>query len=113
MNEGTAIEIAESKMRELGVGEDYILRYRHLRLDPKEKRKLRGENHLYILISPEHEIKVASKAGIYDLSDTGINEIQYIHRGLILVENLVKMRVDVRFIQVIPVPMKLTKREVE
>ena len=46
MNEGTAIEIAEGKMRELGVGEDYILRYRHLRLDPKEKRKLKGENHL-------------------------------------------------------------------
>ena len=110
MNEGTAIEIAERKMSEMGVGDNYILRYRHLRLDPLEKQKIKAENHLYILIRPSKSIKVASKAGIYDMIDSGINELQYTHRGLILIENLVKARVDVKFIQVIPKQKLKTKK---
>lgn len=102
MTEGTAIEFAKLKMRELGVGDNYILRYRHIRLDPSEKIKVKGENHMYLLIDPEDLIKVSSKAGIYDVQDTAINELQHVHRGLIEVENLDLVRVSARFLQVIP-----------
>jgi len=112
VNEGTAIEVAKSKMKELGVGENYIIRYRHLRLDSQEKRRIKGENHLYILIQPTYWIKVKSKAGIYNMSDNGINELQHIHRGLIEVENPSRRRLDAKFIQVIPLQKKLDK-EVE
>lgn len=102
MNEGTAITIAEHKMKELGVGENYILRYRHFRLDPNEVREIKGENHLYILTYPFYNIKVSSKAGVYDLEDDGINELQHVHRGIIKIENKSNVRLDVKFIQAIP-----------
>jgi len=106
MNEGTAIEIAEQKMKEMGIGKDYIIRYRHLMLDAGQKLGIKGENHLYILIQPDMGILVASKAGIYNMNDVGINEQQHIHRGLIKIENLLKSRIDVKFIQVVPIPNK-------
>ncbi len=102
MNEGTAIIIAEHKMRELGVGDNYLIRFRHFRLDPKEVLEIRGENHLYILTYPFYNIRVSSKTGIYDLADNGINEMQHIHRGIIRVENPTGSRIDAKFIQVIP-----------
>lgn len=102
MNEGTAIEIAEQKMKELGVGKEYIIRYRHLMLDAGEKKKIKGENHLYILVQPDLGIMVASKAGIYNMRDAGINEQQYIHRGQLLIESFLRSRIGVKFIQVIP-----------
>ncbi|NOQ75641.1 MAG: hypothetical protein GQ574_26775 [Crocinitomix sp.] len=102
MNEGTAITIAEHKMKELGVGDNYILRYRHFRLDPNEVREIKGENHLYILTYPFNDIKISSKAGVYDLKDDGINELQYVHRGVIRIENKSGVRLDAKFIQAIP-----------
>ena len=111
MNEGTAIEIAEQKMKELGIGKDYIIRYRHLMLDPQQKKEIKGENHLYILIQPNSGIMVASKAGIFNMGDTGINEQQYIHRGLILIESFLKSRIDVKFIQVIPLQKKTEEQK--
>lgn len=103
MEEGTAMKIAEHKMKELGVGENYILRYRHLRLDPNEVREIKGENHLYIMTYPFFNITVSSKAGVYDLEDDGINELQHVHRGIIKLENKSSGRLDVKFIQVIPI----------
>lgn len=109
MNEGTAINIAEHKMKELGVGENYILRYRHFRLDPLEEREIKGENHIYILTYPFFNIKVSSKAGVYDLEDDGINELQHVHRGIIRIKNKSNVRLDVKFIQVIPIEAEESK----
>ncbi|MEZ4921874.1 MAG: hypothetical protein R2780_01770 [Crocinitomicaceae bacterium] len=102
MREGTAIEIAKSKMKELGVGKKYILRYRHFVLDSLEKKQIRSENHLFILIGENEEVKIESKAGIFDMTDEGINEQQHVHRGLIKLENFDKRIQHIRFIQVIP-----------
>ncbi|MBD3638159.1 MAG: hypothetical protein HUJ25_12475 [Crocinitomicaceae bacterium] len=102
MREGTAIEIAKFKMKELGVGKKYILRYRHFVLDGLEKKQIRAENHLFILIGENAEIKIESKAGIFHLDEMTINEQQHVHRGLIKLENLSKRTLSVRFIQVIP-----------
>ncbi|MBD3637201.1 MAG: hypothetical protein HUJ25_07620 [Crocinitomicaceae bacterium] len=103
MREGTAIEIAKFKMKELGVGKRYILRYRHFVLDSLEKKQIKAENNLYILIAENAEIKIESKTGVFDLKDEGINEQQHIHRGLINLENFDKQIQAIRFIQVIPI----------
>lgn len=103
MNEGTAIELAKSKMKEIGIKAcDYLLRYRHFRLDPLEQRKIKGDNHYYVFIYPYWNVRVKSKTGIYDMADDGVNELQHIHSGLIHLENQSKQRQDAKFIQVIP-----------
>lgn len=102
MTEGTAIELAKYKMKELGVGKKYLLRYRHLQLDAGAVREFRSEQDLYILIDGVESIKVESKAGVYDLLDQRVNEQQHIHSGLIRVQNTGNSTGTVRFIQVIP-----------
>ena len=106
MNEGTAIELAKYKMKELGVGKKYILRYRHFRLDADETKEIKGENHLYILITASYWVQEKSKAGIYNRRDTGINEHQHVHRGLIELKNQGRWSSEIRFIQVIPILKK-------
>ena len=101
MNEGTAIEMAREKMKELRV-KDYILRYRHIRLDGKEKRVIKAENEIYVLTYPFYNLKLQSKAGIYDLADDGLNELQHVHRGILELENQSNVRLDVKFVQAIP-----------
>ncbi|MBI3133635.1 MAG: hypothetical protein HYZ14_03070 [Bacteroidetes bacterium] len=108
MTEGAAIEIIRYQMCELGVI-DYIVRYRHLRLKESEKRIIKAENHLFVLIDPQANIKVESKAGIYDMRDQTINEQQHLHRGIISVTNQSLVQNDARFIQAIPRQKKKQK----
>ena len=81
MNEGTAIDFAEKRMKELGI-ENYLVRYRHLQIAPLSQITLDGENHLYLLVQPNIYTRVKSKAGIYNVRNNAINEMQYIHRVL-------------------------------
>lgn len=106
MTEGTAIEIARCKMHELGVGNNYIIRYRHLRLDPNEKRTLKAENHIYFLLHSPDFLKVESKAGIYNMLDVAVNEQQHVHTGIIKIENQSAVIEDAKFIQVIPIQIR-------
>lgn len=106
MTEGTAIDLAKKRMQKLGIT-DYLIRYRHLQIAPLKSIELEGENNFYYLIQPGSYTKVQSKAGVYDLRDNAINEMQYIHRGRITVSNLYQKRyLQVKFIQVIPAHKK-------
>ena len=106
MKEGTAIELAQKRMEELGI-DNYLIKYRHLQIPPQKKKVLDGENHIYFLILPSDYVSVSSKAGIYNINDVGINEMQYIHRGKITIENFyLKNYLQVKFIQVIPIHNK-------
>ncbi|MBL4862834.1 MAG: hypothetical protein JKY09_07455 [Crocinitomicaceae bacterium] len=103
MTEGLAIEIAKQKMMELGVGENYLIRFRHIQLAPLSKLELKGHNELLILIHPDPYLKVYSKAGIYNQKDDGINEMQYMHRGLTVIFNQgTEYYLQVKVLQVIP-----------
>lgn len=103
MTEGTAIEIAKKMMLELGIGDDYIFRYRHFQIAPQKEVKIKGYNELYILLHPEADLKAYSKAGIYNIQDKGINEMQYVHRGYITLINQGKgAYLQVKVLQVIP-----------
>ena len=102
MTEGLAIELAKRKMEELGVGENYLLRLRHFQIGSLSKLELDGENHLYILVDPDNLTKVYSKAGVYNVLDEKLNEMTYLHRGKITVNNQGGGYLQVKFLQVIP-----------
>ena len=102
MNEGTAIDFAQKRMKEMGV-DTYMIRYRHLQIAPLATISLDGQNHLYYLIQPNQYIRVKSKAGIFDVQDNAVNEMQHVHRGKMTIKNLYQNRyLQVMFIQVIP-----------
>lgn len=101
MDEGTAIKFGEIKMREQAI-ENYLMVYRHLRVDRLETLEINAGNDIYILTYPYYNVRVESKAGIYDTKDEGLNEMQHIHRGIITIQNQSTIILDVKFIQIIP-----------
>lgn len=108
MYETTAIAIAKSKMGEHNI-EDYILRYRHIRLDSNQMMNLKADNEWYIIIDRPFYIKVESKAGIYDRRDKALREIQHVHTGGITLHNDYHQSTTVKFLQVIPLMDTKTK----
>lgn len=107
MTEGLAIEIAKHKMMELGVGDNYILRYRHFIILPESFVQIVANDELFILLNPNEMTKVESMLGDYDLEDIDEreheHEVQYIHSRFIYVHNLsAKENLHAKFLQVIP-----------
>ena len=103
MTEGMAIEIARFKMQEKGIGTAYVLRYRHLLLTSQEKRVFKDRNDVFIIIEPDKYLRVSSQAGILDFLNQGINELQYVHTGIVTLENRdTKRGIYAKILQVIP-----------
>jgi hypothetical protein len=97
-----ATDYIARRMEELGYGSNYYLRFRHLVLRAKEKRKIEAPNQLFLLINPDDDISVKSDFGIYDVTEENINECQYEHHGSIQVRNYAATTTHARFIQAIP-----------
>ena len=102
MTTGFAIDYIPKRMCELGYGDCYIVRYRHLVLQPRETRKIDAAGQLLLLVDPCGDIRVESIAGMYDQSEDQVNEFSYEHRGETVVTNQSIFISHVRFIQVIP-----------
>ncbi|MBL4898592.1 MAG: hypothetical protein JKX76_02970 [Colwellia sp.] len=102
MTTGFALEYIKRRMLELGFGDRFLLKYRHLQLQAREVRTIDANNQFYLLIEPDDTIAVSSKFGQYNISDRGINEMQYEHRGTIKVSNISEGYAYAKFIQVIP-----------
>jgi hypothetical protein len=109
MNEATAIEIAKNKMQEQNVN-DYVIRFRHIRLDSQEVRTISADNEWYIVAERSPFIIVKSKAGIYDFRDTALREIQHVHTGAMTVTNSINQSFTIKFIQLIPKRNKKTTK---
>lgn len=88
MNENLAIEIAKCKMRELGYGQNYTLRVRHLLLQEAQTRILKVGNNLLILYNPVSFTRVSSKMGVFDVTFPKSDEMQYVHSGNVTLTNL-------------------------
>lgn len=102
-----ALDYIPRRMQELGFGNNYLTRWRHFYIGTGETIRIDGENELFMLITTSNAIRVKSKFGIYDLGDTGINEMQYEHRGKIEVTSASPAgHTLVLFIQVIPTHKK-------
>lgn len=81
---------------------DYTLSFRHLVLQPGEERQMHAHNEVILLIEPTKDVKMESDNGLYDLSETLTNELQYEHSGDIRITNYSLFINHIRFIQVIP-----------
>ncbi len=102
MNTEFALDYIPRRMMEMGFSNGYITRYRHFQLEANENLNIDASNEYYFLINPNDKVEVKSKAGSYNINDTGINELQYEHRGKIKVSNLSTNNQFILFIQVIP-----------
>lgn len=101
MTEHLAIEIAHARMREQNIT-DYILRYRHLVIQPLTKKVMNAENETLLFISPPNYVKVSSASGLFDLVGVEITEMQYIHTGKVTIENTsTTLRAFVALLQII------------
>ena len=97
-----AIDYIPRRMKELGFENNYLTRWRHFQLEGSASFRIDANNEFFLLINPDPNISVKSKFGMYDLSDMGINEMQYEHRGKIEITNNNNTVVLILFIQVIP-----------
>ena len=97
-----AIEYIPRRMKELGVGNNYHLRFRHLVLQPGEQLEIPAFNQLFILVEEVSDISINSEFGAFDLSMGNTNEMHYEHQGQIKIKNYAVGINHVRFIQVIP-----------
>lgn len=97
-----ALEYIKRRACELCYGDQYTIRVRHFILQPHERRLIDGHNQLFILIEPYCDLRVESAAAIFDISEDNINEVEYEHRGEILLTNHSMFLNHARFIQVVP-----------
>ena len=97
-----ALDFIPRRMSELGYANNYTTRWRQLQIDGKQSLIIEAPNEYYYLIKPNLDFIVKSNFGVCDLTDTSINEMQYEHRGKILVTNKTSDPQLIQFIQVIP-----------
>ena len=105
-----AIEYIPRRMKELGYGRNYHLRFRHLVIPAGEKIEIDAYNQIYLLVEEAEDISIQSDSGIFDFSLANIDEFQYEHQGLINIENQSTQVRHVKFIQVIPHTRKITSK---
>lgn len=102
MTTSFALEYIPRRMQELGVNNNYLLKFRHLVIQPNDTVIVDAYNEYFLLVQAGNDLKVSSEFGVYDLFDTGINEQQYEHQGKITITNISKISKHIKFIQVIP-----------
>ncbi len=97
-----ALEYIPRRMKELGYGANYYIRFRHFVLQPNEKTEVDAYNQFFILVEEAADVKVESDFGLYDIAEDSTNEQSYEHQGAIIITNTTDRINHLRFIQVIP-----------
>jgi len=98
-----ALEHIPRRMRELEINDNYFLKFKHFVIPPNDDKVIDGYNEYFFLVQAGNDLRVRSEFGVYDLFDTGINEIQYEHQGKITITNPSDGYKHIKFIQVIPI----------
>ncbi len=102
MTVALALEYIPRRMKELGYGSDYYIRFRHFVLQASEKLEIDAYNQFYILVEEINDASVQSDFGLFDIAEDKTNEQTYEHQGLIHITNYTNGVNHIRFIQVIP-----------
>ncbi|HOZ86923.1 MAG TPA: hypothetical protein PL029_04145 [Bacteroidia bacterium] len=102
MNIALAIEYIPRRMKDLGVGDNYYLRFRHFVLEGNQTLELDAHNQFFLLIDDNSDLSISSDFGFYDITYPNTNEQTYEHQGLITITNYSSTLNHVRFIQIIP-----------
>ncbi len=97
-----ALQYIPKRMQELGYNTQYHLRLRHLVLQPQAEVNISSYNQLVLLVDEVNDIRVESDTGVYDLTETNVNELTYEHQGAVKIQNQSPLISRIRFIQVIP-----------
>lgn len=97
-----ALEQIPRTMRDLGVNDNYLLKFRHLVIPPNDSTTIDGYSEYYFLVQAGNDLQVKSEFGDYDLLDNGIREQRYEHQGKIIITNPSDGYKHIKFIQVIP-----------
>jgi hypothetical protein len=79
-------------------------------LQPNEEQTIDAYNQFFYLVEEAESVKVESETGIFDLSESTTNEMQYEHQGKIHITNYLSSIKHLRFIQVIPKNKTITKK---
>ncbi|RYZ30058.1 MAG: hypothetical protein EOO10_04140 [Chitinophagaceae bacterium] len=103
MTSDLALDYISRRMVEMGVGKNYLLRFRHVLLKVGEIREVIAYNQIFLLIEPMPSIRIESDVGLFDLNEDQANEMQYEHRGRIRIANLSLSPTNARFLQAIPI----------
>ncbi|MEM6771707.1 MAG: hypothetical protein AAF597_14075 [Bacteroidota bacterium] len=114
MTVGFALDYIEKRMLAMGHGDNYVLKFRHLVLQPNEERAFSAFNEYYLLVEDHPWVRITSDFGWYDCQTRLIDELQYEHFGKIRVINPTAKMIHVKFIQVLinlPVPEPLTEEK--
>jgi len=97
-----ALEYIPRRMRELGYGDNYILRLRQFILIPKSVITVQAHAEYFILVEAQEGIRIESNTGVYSSFEEQSDELQYEHNGEIIIDNAAEAYQWVKFIQVIP-----------
>lgn len=103
MTSDLALDYVTRRMKEMGYGKDYLIRFRHVLLKVNEVRELTAYNQIFLLIDPIASLRIESDVGLFDLNEDSANELQYEHRGRIRLTNLSLSPTNARFLQAIPI----------
>lgn len=103
MTSDLALEYIARRMKEMGYGKNYLLRFRHILLKVSEVREIAAYNQIFLLIDPMSTIRIESDVGLFDVNEDHANEMQYEHRGRIRITNLSLTPTNARFLQAIPI----------
>ncbi len=106
-----ALEYIPRRMQELGYKGNYYIRFRHLVLQANEEQSIDAYNQFYYLVEEAQNVRVESETGIFDLSESTTNEMQYEHQSKIQIKNYASSINHLRFIQVIPKHKTIIKNE--
>lgn len=96
-------EYIRSRMEKLNYGSDYYIDFRHLVLQPGQHKDIEAFNELYVLVEPIDNVNIKSDFGMFDLSFDRIDELQYVHQGLISIHNYSSTLNHIQFVQVTPI----------
>ncbi len=102
MTTDLALEYIPRRMKELGYGDNYSLRFAHFVLIANQVVSVDASCQFFILVEEPANMDIESDTGIFNLALTTANEMQYEHQGLMTLKNLAGTINNVRFIQVIP-----------
>jgi hypothetical protein len=102
MTTDLALEYIPRRMKELGYGDNYSLRFAHFVLQANQTVNVDASCQFFILVEEPANMDIESDNGIFNLALASTNEMQYEHQGQIILTNLVGAINNVRFIQVIP-----------
>ena len=90
------------RMRELGFGDNYFIRFKHFVMQPGETKEVDADNEYFFLVDRPDNVGIQSSFGIFDLSFDKTDEQSYEHTGKIEIVNYASTLNHLQFIQAIP-----------